>query len=191
MKRYIVFPALVVSVLLSGCAGMSGAYTFTDIDSLVEEASWSSTEVLWNAYEDIESAPTFAQIAGRVAELIQGRIIIAHNAKFDIAFLENSFESVGTKVELANACTMQGARSAGIYPTKLQNVADHYGLSNGGAHEAIHDTILVAEIWKHFLTQMDFASVRALAAAEHTLKSPWPATEVVDGFHREHARALV
>jgi PBP1b-binding outer membrane lipoprotein LpoB len=57
MKRYIVFPALVVSVLLSGCAGMSGAYTFTDIDSLVEEASWSSTEVLWNAYEDIESAP--------------------------------------------------------------------------------------------------------------------------------------
>jgi DNA polymerase-3 subunit epsilon len=139
--------------------------------------------------QDVKHAPTFGQIAGRVQQLLTDRIIIAHNQEFDMKFLEDEFKRLGVTTGFATACTMQGARSAGIYPTKLSDVAAYYGLSNGGAHQAIHDTMLVADIWSIFIDSMSPASTRALAAASHDPMTMVP-VDVVDGFHREHALAL-
>ena len=44
---------------------------------------------------DVVNAPHFEDIAGELAELLDGRTIIAHNAKFDIRFLQHEFERIG------------------------------------------------------------------------------------------------
>ena len=133
--------------------------------------------------DDVRHAPTFDQIAGRVQQLLTNRVIVAHNQNFDMSFVEAEYERIGVTTGFATACTMQSARSAGIYPTKLSNVADHYDLTNTGAHQAIHDAMLVADIWAIFLRAMDAASKHALAAASHD-PMPTVPVEVADGFHR-------
>ncbi len=133
--------------------------------------------------DDVRHAPTFDQIAGRVQQLLTNRVIVAHNQNFDMSFVEAEYERIGVTTGFATACTMQSARSVGIYPTKLSDVADHYDLTNTGAHQAIHDAMLVADIWAIFLGSMDAASERALAAASHDPMSAVP-VQVVDGFHR-------
>ena len=133
--------------------------------------------------DQVRYAPTFDQIAGRVQQLLTNRVIVAHNQNFDMSFVEAEYERIGVTTGFATACTMQAARSVGIYPTKLSDVADHYDLTDTGAHQAIHDAMLVADIWAIFLRAMDAASERALATASH---DPMPSipVEVVDGFHR-------
>lgn len=43
---------------------------------------------------DVEDAPTFADIAGDVGEFLEGAIVAAHNASFDVGFLMSEFEYV-------------------------------------------------------------------------------------------------
>ena len=54
MKLYL--SSVVLFVLLAGCASLSGGNEFSDIDVLMDEASWAAVEVLWQSYEDLESA---------------------------------------------------------------------------------------------------------------------------------------
>src|SRR5688572_11773414 len=40
---------------------------------------------------DVASAPTFAQLAGELAEVFAGAVAVAHNYPFDLAFLTQEF----------------------------------------------------------------------------------------------------
>ena len=44
---------------------------------------------------DVMDAPRFEQIASRLVELLENRVIVAHNASFDIRFLLAELERVG------------------------------------------------------------------------------------------------
>jgi len=57
MKRLLSCFALFLVLILAGCASFSGGNEFSNIDSLVEDAAWNVVEVLWNSYEDLETAP--------------------------------------------------------------------------------------------------------------------------------------
>ena len=58
--------------------------------------------------EDLAGAPSFADVAGDVAELLSGRIVVAHNARFDISFLRAEFERTGVVPPAWPAlCTME------------------------------------------------------------------------------------
>jgi TolB-like protein len=57
MKRFLSFLGLSLVLILAGCASFSGGDEFSSIDSLVEDAAWNIVEVLWNSYEDLETAP--------------------------------------------------------------------------------------------------------------------------------------
>ena len=45
--------------------------------------------------EMVQHAPTFAQLATGLFERLQGKLLIAHNARFDYGFLRSEFERVG------------------------------------------------------------------------------------------------
>jgi TolB-like protein len=57
MKHIPSFLALGLLLGLAGCATFSGGNQFDDIDSLIEDSAWNIVEVLWNSYEDLETAP--------------------------------------------------------------------------------------------------------------------------------------
>ena len=44
---------------------------------------------------DILDAPTFAQIAPDLVELLSGRVLVGHNASFDSGFLDSEFSRIG------------------------------------------------------------------------------------------------
>ncbi|TFD24173.1 exonuclease domain-containing protein [Cryobacterium sp. TMS1-13-1] len=58
-------------------------------------------------------APTFAQIASRLVDLLSGRVLVTHNAQFVTGFLMSEFDQIGYAPGrgLEAVCTMQLARS--------------------------------------------------------------------------------
>ena len=59
---------------------------------------------------ELEQAPTFAEIAPRVHETLSGALFIAHNARFDYAFLRQEFKRVGMRFNAKCLCTVRLSR---------------------------------------------------------------------------------
>ena len=58
--------------------------------------------------EDVAHAPMFG-LTGYLGDLVQGRVFVAHNASFDLRFIEAEFDAVGLDVDIDQAnclCTM-------------------------------------------------------------------------------------
>src|SRR5260221_771167 len=57
---------------------------------------------------DVLNAPTFAQAAGTLWQLLDGRVLVAHNVPFDARFLEAEFNRCGVRMPPPPLmCTMQ------------------------------------------------------------------------------------
>ncbi|MGY1840288.1 MULTISPECIES: exonuclease domain-containing protein [unclassified Modestobacter] len=89
---------------------------------------------------DVIGAPTFAEIAPYLGTLLSGRVVVAHNALFDLRFLGREFGRAGFPIELSPAlCTM---RLAGRFDRSLRSLAsicDAFSIANDQAHAALAD----------------------------------------------------
>jgi len=99
--------------------------------------------------EWLADAPTFEDVAGDILALIQGTIVVAHNAKFDMSFLEEELERAGistNKMDFVTWDTMQLATSVGAKSKKLSDVAAAVGVKLKRAHQALDDATALAKI---------------------------------------------
>lgn len=96
--------------------------------------------------EMLDGAPSFHDIAGDLATRLDGRTIVAHNAMFDVSFLDAEFRIAQCKWKRKPLCTMRLARSRGIYPTNLAACCHEFGIVNHGAHHALGDALATAEL---------------------------------------------
>lgn len=99
-------------------------------------------------------APTFAQIAARLVELLEGRVLVAHNASFDTRFLLAELARLGyvPSSPLVEVCTMQLARE--ILPgsgRSLADCCDAYDIAIGDAHRASADALATAKLLECYL----------------------------------------
>lgn len=94
----------------------------------------------------LEGAPTFAEVAGDLAVRLDGRTIVAHNADFDMSFLEAEFGRIGLAWDYTALCTMRLARKRGLRPASLAACCATYGIVNRGAHHALGDAVATAEL---------------------------------------------
>ncbi|KAA6213351.1 DNA polymerase III [Streptomyces albofaciens JCM 4342] len=99
--------------------------------------------------ERLRGAPTFDQVAGKIAELLQGRVFVAHNAQFDYDFLAHEFARVRMSLPVSQRlCTLALNRQVDP-PTddmKLGTLAAHYGIPQQRAHDALDDTRVLAGV---------------------------------------------
>jgi DNA polymerase III subunit epsilon len=90
-------------------------------------------------WEDVAHQPSFAEFWPTVAPLLEGiDFLAAHNASFDRSVLQRCCEAAGLRPpETPFQCTVRLARQTwNIYPTKLNNVCDHLGITLKHHHAA-------------------------------------------------------
>jgi len=89
---------------------------------------------------DVASAPTFEDYAGYIADVLAGRALIAHNAKFDFGMLAAEFGRLGVSVPPApQICTADLARDCGFRPWRLTACCTALGIEIEGMHHALAD----------------------------------------------------
>jgi DNA polymerase-3 subunit epsilon len=90
----------------------------------------------------LAGAPTFEEVAPRVGELLDGRVLVAHNAQFDYDFLAHEFARARSWAPVGRRlCTLALNRlvGPGTPDFKLGTLAAHYGVEQRHAHDARDD----------------------------------------------------
>ena len=148
----------------------------------------SATRVNGITDADLVGAPRFAEIAERLLELLDGALLVAHNASFDAEFLglelhlaRNDIRS-GVSSMLPNPwlCTLLLARHHFYYGgNSLGHIAHVLGVRTGRSHRALNDVFVTAEVLKRMvreLAQINLVTVADLLEAQGgPLYTPAPA----------------
>ncbi len=89
----------------------------------------------------VADAPAFADLAPGIAERLGGRVLVAHNARFDYGFLRREFERAGIAYEAKTLCTVKLSRR--LYPGharhNLDSLIARHGLACDARHRALGD----------------------------------------------------
>ena len=96
----------------------------------------------------VADAPHFEDIAQRLLELMDGAVLVAHNARFDYGFLKNAFERLGIVLRTKSLCTVRLSRA--LYPHHrshgLDAIMERHGLQTMARHRAMGD-VEVVQAW--------------------------------------------
>lgn len=99
-------------------------------------------------WKDVKDQPTFTEIWPILNKYFQNvDFVAAHNASFDRSVLKSCCKRNDIELpELEFECTVDISRQIwNIYPTKLNNVCDHFGIELNH-HNALSDTLACAQI---------------------------------------------
>jgi DNA polymerase-3 subunit epsilon len=95
--------------------------------------------------EMVADAPSFADIAAGLLERLEGRLLVAHNARFDYGFLRAEFRRIGIRFRARVLCTVRLSRA--LFPEhrhhNLDSVMQRFGLSCAARHRALGDAQVV------------------------------------------------
>jgi DNA polymerase-3 subunit epsilon len=74
------------------------------------EGRMGATHVHGITAQDVSGAPLFRDCVGEIVGLLRGRVLVAHNAVFDVAFLRAEFDRAGWSLpEVPAFCTLQAS----------------------------------------------------------------------------------
>ena len=108
----------------------------------------------------------FADVTDDLLRVLAGTVFVAHNARFDWAFLVQEFRrSRGLELQGPRLCTVRLARRL-LPPMEsraLDHVADHFGVEISARHRAAGDALATAKILQRFLALAREAGARTLA----------------------------
>ena len=104
----------------------------------------------------LNGAPTFNDVSGRILELIQGSIVVAHNARFEENFLTFELNEAGHNLDLIPALdTLWLARKTIELPNyKLDTVVTGFNERIIDAHTALGDVVAVSKILPEMLNRI-------------------------------------
>ncbi|WP_020391336.1 exonuclease domain-containing protein [Kribbella catacumbae] len=134
---------------------------------------------------DVLAAPEFADVAGRLGELLAGRMVVGHNVEFDLGFLRAEFARLGFTVPLIterSMCTM--ALAGYLHPGAKRTLGaccSAARISLEGWHSALADTRATAQLFSHY--RQAFPSPPPWQwAYEEVRRLRWPALPGTDGM---------
>lgn len=101
--------------------------------------------------EMLAGQPTFGDVVDRVADVLRGRTLVAHNVAFDYSFLTAEAELIGAELPIDTAmCTVELSRRLrlGTENLRLETLAAHWGVTQMKPHDALDDALVLAQILK-------------------------------------------
>lgn len=115
----------------------------TRIPPFIEQLTGISNEM-------VADAPTFESVAAETLRRLEGRLFIAHNARFDYGFLKNEFKRLGIAFRAPVLCTVKLSRT--LYPQfhrhNLDSLIERHGLQADARHRALADAQLIHQFWQ-------------------------------------------
>ncbi len=98
----------------------------------------------------VADAPRFADLADEIGRRLEGRLFIAHNARFDYGFLKNEFKRLGITFRAPVVCTVKLSRA--LFPEhkrhNLDSLIERHGLAAEARHRALADAQLIHQFWQ-------------------------------------------
>jgi DNA polymerase-3 subunit epsilon len=96
----------------------------------------------------LNRAPYFEDIADQLLAALEGCVFVAHNARFDWAFVSTEIErACGLLLQGPRVCTVRLARKLlpDLPRRNLDTVSDHFGIEIEGRHRATPDAVAAAK----------------------------------------------
>jgi DNA polymerase-3 subunit epsilon len=124
------------------------------------------------APSNLRGAPLFSQVADKLLAYLDGRTLVAHNARFDYSFLKNEFERIGVSYNAKPLCSVKFSRS--LYPQfkrhGLDQIIQRFQLPIENRHRAMDD----AEMIQRFFLKSSalFSEEEIGATCASLLKNP-------------------
>jgi len=132
----------------------------THISGFIESLTGISNDM-------VAEAPRFGDLAHRVYKMLEGRIFVAHNARFDYAFLKQSFLREGIDFSAKTLCTVKLSRR--LYPGhpkhNLDTLIERHGLKVEGRHRALADAQLIYQFWNKIQSTIPQETIQAAVKA--------------------------
>ena len=118
--------------------------------------------------EMVADAPTFEQLAPALFERLEGKLLIAHNARFDYGFLKNEFARLGMSYRSRVLCTAKLSRK--LFPEhrrhNLDSLIERHGLSCSARHRALGDAEVLWQFLQKLYAKVDIARIDAAVQAQ-------------------------
>ena len=115
----------------------------------------------------VREAPRFADLAPRLLELLDGAVLVAHNARFDHGFLQNEFARMEMTLRVKTLCTVRLSRL--LYPQHrshgLDAIMQRHGLRSSARHRAMGDVDMVLAWLAIAARELDPDLIRAHASS--------------------------
>ncbi len=114
----------------------------------------------------VMSAPFIEDVLSEFLKFCEGSVMVAHNAGFDMSFIEQNCERQGIKQEFTSVDTVAMARFLlpGLNRFKLDTVAKALGVSLDNHHRAVDDAACTAEIFVRFVKMLKDRGIEDLDA---------------------------
>lgn len=112
--------------------------------------------------EALRGAPTFTEIADRIAQLFDGAILVAHGASWDVAFLEAEMARAGRAMPLPYYVDTLNLsrRTFGLKKHSLDALREHFGLDRSRAHRADSDVAALRVVWEKCVAALEPRTAR-------------------------------
>ena len=109
---------------------------------------------------DVVDAPRFAEITGELLALLEDAVFVAHNARFDLAMLQDAFARVAIDYRPTGvACTLDAFRLLEplAHDHRLESICERRGVVLENAHEALADVLATAALLRVLLLEEGIA----------------------------------
>ena len=112
----------------------------------------------------VEGADKIDQVLPNFLDFCQGCALVAHNADFDVSFVEKKAQALGLETSFTVLDTVQMARLllTDLSKFKLNTVCKHLGIKQEHHHRAVDDARVTAEVFLRFIDMLDKKGVHTL-----------------------------
>lgn len=156
-----------------GACRVSGGKLTAEFHSLINpETSIPEfiTQLTGISDDMVKDSPTFGEVVGDFMEFIGESVLVAHNAPFDMKFLNFEIGRIHENYRVANQhlCTVKLSRklNQNVENHRLKTLADYYSIALENHHRASDDARATAHIFVNLLNDLKELGVKDLDAAQ-------------------------
>lgn len=109
----------------------------------------------------VVDAPRFYEVAKKIVEFTEGKVIVGHNVKFDYSFIRHEFKSLGYDFKRETLDTVKLSRKLipGRRSYSLGRLCNDLGINNHARHRAGGDALATTQLFE-LLLEIDIDLVK-------------------------------